>query len=189
MHDTVTALSLTCWMDWSVNLWEAQSWVSISDICAPSTISTADSSFILRPFHRTAPFRVTPSGLRRRADSLPLALFSICICYVCFWPCWPRSGHGAGASLPLSTLIWYDISELGWSKPGRGGDDVARDALKRDLNEALAIVSRSHHYITALWSFLSVFPIHFFLLATVGFKVLRQLVKMLLFWNFLFSFC
>lgn len=59
-------------------------------------------------------------GLRRRADSSPLALFSICICYVCFWPCWPRSGRGSGASLPLSALIWYDISELGWSKPGGG---------------------------------------------------------------------
>lgn len=92
----------------------------VSDICVPSTISTANSTFILHSFLRTAPFRVTPSGLRRRTDSSPLALFSICICYVCFWPCWPHSGHSAGASLPLSALIWYDISELGLSKPGGG---------------------------------------------------------------------
>lgn len=104
------------WIDRSVS----ESWVPVSDICVPSTISTADSTFILHSFLRTAPFRVTPSGLRRRAYSSPLALFSICICYVCFWPCWPRSGRGSGASLPLSALIWYDISELGWSKPGGG---------------------------------------------------------------------
>lgn len=151
MHDTVSALRLTCRMDWSVSLWEAQSWVPVSDICVLSTISAADSTFILRSFLRTAPFRVTPSGLRRRADSSPLALFSICICYVCFWPCWPRSGRGAGASLPLSALIWYDISELGRSKPGGGRGDAAHDALQRDLCEALAVVSRSHCYITVLY--------------------------------------
>lgn len=155
MYDTVTVLCLTCWMDWSVSLWEAQSWVPVSDICIPSAISTADSTFILHSFLRTAPFRVTPSGLRRRADSSPLALFSICICYVCFWPCWPRSGRGSGASLPLSALIWYDISELGWSKPGGGRGDAAHDALQRDLYEALAVVSRSHCCIMALWSFLA----------------------------------